>query len=554
MAGSGLDVVRQNVSTAILRMTGPQRVTLGLAFAATVIGMFLVSRVTGGVPMGMLYAGLDPSAAADVVDQLEAQGVEYSLSDGGRVIMVPTDQVHSLRLDMSSQGLPAGNDGWSILDNQGITTSDFDQRVGFQRAMEGELAKTISAIDNITDADVHLVMPKDDLFVSDDVQASASVLLVSGGQPITPMQVEAIVNLISSSVEGLSPDRVSITDETGRILAAPGAGSSAVGLEGDSRIRTQRQFESEMEADLEALLATVVGPGMAVVNVAAELDFDSVVTVTEEYQPTEDTEGNQTVLAETTRNEIYRGDDGADETGILGIETAPFEAPGDGLDAGDENNDEVIDGVDADNAGTATGAAADPSVKYSLDERDATYAMNKVITNAESAAGEVESISVAVLLDETAIDASRIGEIETLVQAAAGLNDQRGDTLAVSLMPINDNVRAAIEAQNTPLEEEAASGLDLIGLIRTVGSIIVAILVLMLGLRYVRKGGKRQVLDSVDLAALEGGALALEAGEDATDQGDPADVKLQGLIANQPDEVAGVLRSWLNEAEQAAIQ
>jgi type III secretory pathway lipoprotein EscJ len=224
-AGMGLEAVRSNVTTSVQRMSGAQRVTLGLAFAATAIGLFLVTRVTGRTPMSTLYADLEPEVAAEIVDQLEAQEVHYELASGGRVILVPSDQVHALRLELSAQGLPASGEGWSVLDDQGITTSEFDQRVGYQRAMEGELAKTIAAIEGVSDANVHLVMPEDDLFVDDDVQASASVLLVTGGPgSISPMQVEAIVNLVASSVEGMTPDRVSVTDQNGQILAAPGEG------------------------------------------------------------------------------------------------------------------------------------------------------------------------------------------------------------------------------------------------------------------------------------------------------------------------------------------
>ncbi len=523
-------------------MTGPQRLTLGLAFAATVTGMFAMSRLTGGTTMGTLYADLEPEAAAAIVDQLDAQAVPFELSDGGRVIQVPAEQVDALRLDLSAQGLPSSGEGWSILDSQGITTSEFDQRVGYQRAMEGELAKTIGAIDGVAEADVHLVIPEEDLFAGDDVKASASVLLISGGsQVISPMQVEAIVNLVASSVKGMTPDQVSVTDEAGRILAAPGEGSAVIGLEGDSQIRAQREFEAGIENDLEKLLATVVGPGLAVVNVTADLDFDTVETVTEQYEPIKAADGAQTVLNETTRDELYRDAAAATQTGVLGIETpdpATLASPA--------------------AAGTGTGTATDASVKYSLGERDATYAMNKVVTNAERAPGEVKSLSVAVLLDETAIDAARLAEVEQLVTAAAGVNAERGDTLAVSLLPINEKVRTTIEANTTPVEPEAA-GMDIIALARTAGTVIVALVVIVLGLRYVGKGGQRQVLESMALQELgaggdsNGARLALETGDNDADE-QPAiaapEIRLQGLIANQPEDVAGMLRSWLSEAEE----
>ncbi|MGF1595940.1 MAG: flagellar basal-body MS-ring/collar protein FliF [Acidimicrobiales bacterium] len=542
MAGTSLVAVRDNVGSSLSRMTGPQRTTLGLAFAATVVGLIVMARLTGATPMSTLYADVEPAAAAAIVDQLEAQGVPYELTDGGRTVQVPADRVHALRLDLSAQGLPDSDTGWSVLDNRGITTSEFDQRVGYQRAMEGELAKTIESIDGISDASVHLVMPKDDLFVADDVQASASVLLVSSGGPVSPTQVNAIVNLVASSVEGLTPDRVSVTDDAGRILAASGEGAAVVGLESDYKMRAQQQFESGLEADLQRLLTAVVGPGMAVVNVSAELEFDTVTTVTEEYLPSINADGTPTVLAETTRDEAYRNDNGAGaEAGVLGIEAEPLDTE-DGIDF-------AVPGADA-----APGAVAlaDPDLLYGLRERDASFATNKVITNAEKAPGEVVSVSVAVVVDETAIDAGQVAEIEALVAAAAGLDDARGDLIAVSLLPMDEEVQATIQAAAVPFDEAENGGLDIIGLIRTIGTVIVAALVVVFGVRSVLKGGGgRQVLDSVELAELASGDRSALGPGGRDHNGEPADVRLQSLIANQPDDVAGVLRSWLDDADGA---
>ena len=535
MAGLSVDTLVRTATLAVQRMAGPQRVTLALAFVATALSVFLVARMTGTTPMSTLYADLEPSTAAAIVTQLDSQGIPYELSNGGRIIEVPSDQVHATRLAMSSQGLPDSGEGWSILDNQGITTSAFDQRVGYQRAMEGELAKTIAAIDGVASADVHLAIPERDLIIDDGKQASASILLVtSGSQPITPMQVEAIVNLVASSVEGLQPDQVSVADEKGQVLAAPGEGVGVVGLEGDSQLRAKHQYESVLEDDLESMLAAVVGPGLAVVTVAVELDFDSVVTVTEKYQPTETTAGDQLMLGETTRAEIYRGEDvGTTEDGELAIE----------LPAVDETADpEAAATIDSE------------GVKYSLDERDVTFAVDKVITNTENAFGEVSSLSVAVLLDEQAIDAELLAELENLIQAAAGINLERGDTLAVSLMPLNEEFRQSLEAAAAGVEPESGGGLDIIGLIRMVVTAIVALVVILLGLRYVSRGSKREVIDSYDLPQLEAITSAVDAATalGITEKVDPPDVKLQNLIANQSDDVSGVLRSWLNEHEEVA--
>ncbi len=530
MAGN-LQAIGQSAASSVQRMTGPQRVTLALAFAATALGIFLVARTASNAPMSTLYTDLEPSAAADITSELDSQGVPYELLNGGRVIQVPASQVHNLRLDLSAKGLPNSEGGWSILDDQGITSSAFEQRVGYQRAMEGELARTISSINGVSSANVHLAIPEHDLLTDDGKQATASVLLTTGSTTVTPMQVDAIVNLVASSIEGLSPDEVSVADASGRVLASPGQGSGVVGLEGDSQLRARREFESVMENDLEALLALVVGPGHAEVNVTAELDFDSVSTVTEEYRANESDAGNQLKLAETTREEIYRGEGTEEEGGQLEIEL-----PEDELNT--EPDETVDDGVD-----------------YSLDEQDVTYAVDKVITNASNAVGNITGLSVAVLLDEEAVDAGRVSDLETLVETAAGINDDRGDSFSVTLLPLNENVLASIDAANAVGElgtgESAGGGLDIIGLARTVGTVLVALVVLLLGLRYLSRGSKRRVIDSVDLNALEVGSVAaIGSGEVEFHDEEPPELKLQNLIANQTDDVADVLRSWLNESEE----
>ncbi|MGH1489488.1 MAG: flagellar basal-body MS-ring/collar protein FliF [Acidimicrobiales bacterium] len=553
MAGN-FQVIGQNAATSVQRMTGPQRVTLALAFAATAIGVFLVAKTASNTPMSTLYTGLEATTAASITSELDSQGVPYELMDGGRIIQVPSSQVQSLRLNLAGQGLTASSGGgWGVFDEQGITSSIFEQRVAYQRAMEGELARTIAAIDGVTSANVHLAIPESDLLVKDGKQATASVLLMADASAISPMQVDAIVNLVSSAIEGLSADQVSVADASGQVLAAPGEGNGVVGLQGDTQLRAKRQFEAVLENDLEQLLATYVGPGHAVVNISAELDFNSVVTVTEEYRPNETANGAQVKLGETTREELYRGDDVInDEGGQIEIEVPVDEEPLDGNADGDIDADReaVDDGADADD---------DASVKYKLDEQDAQYAVDKVITNAENAKGTVTSLSVAVLLDEAVVDADRLAELETLIAAAAGVNADRGDSLAVTLLPMDDGVVAAIDAANEigePVAGEAAAGLDIIALARTVGTVIFALVVLILGLRYVSRGSKRKVIESVNLNELEASPVAaLGAGEEETEEeaGEPPELKLQSLIANQTDDVADVLRSWLNEAEEVVV-
>ncbi|MEM9652379.1 MAG: flagellar basal-body MS-ring/collar protein FliF [Actinomycetota bacterium] len=562
MAGPDFQAIGRNIIESIQRMTGPQRLTLGLAFFATVMSIFFVASATGGTAMGTLYADLEPETAAAVTTELDSRGISYELMGGGRIINVPADQVHQLRLDMAAMNLPAGSDGWSLLDDMAITATTGDRTIAYQRAMQGELAKTISVIDGVSSATVHLVIPERDILVDDGKQASASVLLVTGSANLSPTQVTAIVNLVASSVEGLSTDQVSVTNDAGQVLAAPGDSSGSLGIESDIQFRASRQFETNLENRLEELLTRIVGIGAAQVTVSAELDYDTTMVTSETHTPIQSEDGTQLLTRDTTRLEEYRGEDVvADEEGELEIELP----------------DETLEGEEA---------GFDEAVRYGLDEKDRIYIVDRVVTNAESAPGAIRSLSVAVVLDEAVVDAGRLPEIEQTISAAAGVRADRGDALAVSLLPVDEAVKAAlvVQSESAELAGSTGGGLDLVGLLRTVGTVVIAVVALIFGVKYISRGPRRELIETINLDALEAGggaggdearaAAELEAGEAAAAEAAAlaeaqaeaeakrveeaaelaeiaagAEEQLQSLIANQTDEVAGVLKQWLNEAE-----
>ncbi len=530
MAKPSLQAVGENALDSFQRMTGPQRLTLGLAFAATAIGIFLVARATSSTPMSTLYADLAPDVAAEVTTELNSQGVPYELESGGRIIKVPTDQVHQVRLDLAGQNLPGAQGGYALLDDLSVTSSVLEQQIVVRRALEGELARTISAIDSVRSASVHLVMPEHDLIIDDATHASASVMVDAAGQSLAPMQVQAVVNLVASSVEGLTSDQVTLIDETGRVLAAPGGESTMLDLDNDHRLRTRMQFEETLENDLTTLLANVVGPGLAMVQVSADLDFNSVTTKTEELRPLQSEAGDQLRLTEVSNEQFYREEGAAtEEGGELEVELP-----------------EDID-IDAD-------GAVDEGVKVVIDEQEMAYAFDEVTTMTETSPGTIASLSVAVMLDEEAVDPTRLDEIETLVGAAVGLNEERGDTLAVALLPMAEAVKTAIEEAANPPEIEAG-GLDLVALVRTIGTVIIALVVLLFALRYLARGPRRRVVDAVAAPALvaEGELAELEAvnpHEEEDAELGPPEERLQQLIANQTEDVAGVLRTWLTEEDE----
>ena len=212
------------------KLTPIQKITIGAVLLTVVAGTLVLSRGGDSVPMTALYTDLSSSDAASVVDALSSQGVPYELADAGKTVMVPQDQVYDLRVSLAGDGLPSSNEGYALLDDQGITTSEFRQRVDYQRALEGELAKTLSALDSVKSASVRLALPDDSVFVDEPATPTASVLVVGNGVGgVSGDEVEAIVHLVASAVKDMKPEDVTVVDSNGTVLSAGGTGAGGVG-------------------------------------------------------------------------------------------------------------------------------------------------------------------------------------------------------------------------------------------------------------------------------------------------------------------------------------
>src|SRR4051794_30550746 len=212
---------------------GQKAVTLA-AVIALAVGAYCSAAWAANPTYSILFNNLWTKDASAIVESLQKGGTKYELANDGQTVMVPQDQVNSLRLSLSGQGLPGdAGTGYALLDQQGITTSDFMQHTNYQRALEGELSNTIKSIDGVEAATVHLVIPQKDVFADDQDQPTASVLVASKStQPLSSQQVQAIVHLVASSVEGLDPTEVTVAGADGKILST--GGGAAVGSGGDS--------------------------------------------------------------------------------------------------------------------------------------------------------------------------------------------------------------------------------------------------------------------------------------------------------------------------------
>jgi flagellar M-ring protein FliF len=267
-----------------LRSLGAARLAAMGAVTVALIGFFalLIMRVTAPV-MTTLFTDLAYEDSSAIVKDLERQNIPYELKNDGAIVLVPQDRVTRLRMKLAEGGLPKGGGiGYDIFDkSDGIGATSFVQNINRLRALEGELARTIRSIDRVQAARVHLVLPERPLFARDKAEASASIMLKVRGV-LEPQQVRAIRHLVASGVTDLKPERVSIVDETGRLLADGERGDNQLGVTADER---QTAYERRLTDQIEAIVTSVVGPGRARVQVTAEFDFNRVTQTSEKFDP-----------------------------------------------------------------------------------------------------------------------------------------------------------------------------------------------------------------------------------------------------------------------------
>ena len=508
--------------TTFRQFTPGQKVVAVIGTAALLLGGFMVFRWASAPTYAPLFSNLAPADASAVVNELDTQGVSYELADGGATIMVPRDAVYSTRIQLSGEGLPAASDGgYGILDDQGISTSEFKEKTDFKRAMEGELANTIEAIDGVNGAVVHLAIPEKDVFTDSQEPTTASVLVQTNpGATLAPEQVQAVVHLVASSIDGLDPENVTVADSSGRVLSTPGG---TVGAATTERTQQTEAYQEQVRSDLQAMLDRVVGPGNSTVQVTAELDFDKAVTETTDYQPDKKIPALQEDISRETYNGT--GDGTAGIGGVVGV---------------DDQTDST--------AGTAGGNA------YSNESSSVTNGVDTVKQTVETAPGALAKLNVGVVLDTNTTQSISATDVRTLVGDAVGIDSTRGDTVRVVQMPFD---RTSEEAAKAELEasakaEAAAARTDLIEKGAMVGAVLLVLLLALLSAR--RRNKKREQATTYVVEQLRQERQALEPPPAAlalteVEQVETSNVReeLSALIERQPDDVAQLLRGWLVE-------
>jgi flagellar M-ring protein FliF len=428
MAAAGEMVVPVNVMD-FTRTAGGQKILLALGVAA-VIAVMAGVWMWGQQPVyRVLFSNFSDRDGGAIVAELEKMNIRYKYAEGGGAVLVPADQVHDARLKLAAQGLPkGGNVGFELMENQKLGSSQFLEQINFQRAMEGELARSIESVSSVQAARVHLAMPKDSVFVSEQRMPTASVLLnLHPGRTLDAQQVSAIVHLVASSVPELQPKNVTIVDQNGSLLSDTSKVANANGMD-PSQIKYVQDLQDNVVRRIESIITPIVGPNNVRAEATADVDFSHTEQAVESYKPNQ-TPDVMAIRSQQT-SESLNGSAGAGGVpGALSNQppapaTAPIVAPGNGATPAP--------------TAAATNTRKDSTVNYEVD---------KTIQYVQQGVGGLKRLSVAVVVNfkkstdkagkvtmKPLSDAEKT-QITNLVKEAMGYSQERGDTINIENTP-----------------------------------------------------------------------------------------------------------------------
>ncbi|MFB6325535.1 flagellar basal-body MS-ring/collar protein FliF [Pantoea deleyi] len=424
----------------LARLRANPRIPLIVA-AAAVIAIVIAMVLWAKQPSySVLYNNLSDEDGGAIVTQLTQMNIPYRFAENGGALMVPEANVHELRLRLAQQGLPKGGSvGFELLDKEKFGISQFSEQVNYQRALEGELARTIESLGPVKTARVHLAMPKPTLFVREQKAPSASVTLtLQPGRALDEGQIQAIAHMVSSSVAGLPPGNVTVVDQAGRLLTR----SDAAGRDlNDAQLKYAAEVEARYQQRIEAILNPIVGQGNVHAQVTAQINFDTSEQTDEKYQPNANPSNTairsrQTSTSDQSGSPYPGGVPGALSNQPAPANTAPVTTPNNnaanGQNANGQNNA-------ANNATQTTSTAASATPTNSRRDDTVNYELDRTIRHTKVNVGDVQRLSVAVVVNyrtddkgkAVALNEQQLKQIEDLTREAMGFSQNRGDSINV---------------------------------------------------------------------------------------------------------------------------
>ena len=543
MAAEGEIVVRGNVMD-FTRTSGGQKILLALGVAAAVAVMAAVWMWGQQPDYRVLFSNFSDRDGGSIVAELEKMNIPYKYSEGGGAVLVPADRVHDARLKLASQGLPkGGNVGFELMENQKLGSSQFVEQVNFQRAMEGELARSIESVSAVQAARVHLAMPKDSVFVSEQKAPTASVLLnLHPGRVLDLQQISAIVHLVASSVPELPIKNVTVVDQHGNLLSETGKMASANGMD-PSQIKYVQELQQNVVKRIESIITPIVGPNNVRAEATADVDFSRSQQAVESYKPNQTPDAMVIRSQQTSESLNGNGNPGGVPGALTNQPPAPATAP---INA--------QDGVAPANGVGSTNTRKDATVNYEVD---------KTIQYVQQGVGGLKRLSVAVVVNYkqttdadgkvvmTPLSEAETTQINNLVKEAMGFNAERGDSVNVVNTPF---ARAEQETLPDLPWWKQSENAEYIQMAKAAGKyLLMALLLLILYLRVLKpmlnklsaSMAQPPVSPNAQLQDADAGVLALPGQRSYQDNLSRA----QKMANEDPRVVANIVKTWVGSNE-----
>jgi flagellar M-ring protein FliF len=523
----------------------PLAMLIGVAAAvAAGVGVVLWSKEPN---YSLLYGNLGQQDAAQIAQALEANGIQYKLDGTTGQITVPSDRVHDARLQLAGQGLPEGDGGFAVMSKDpGFGVSQFMEGARYQHALETELARTISNLQQVEGARVHLALPRQSAFIRDRRPPSASVFLqLKPGRRLESEQVTAIGNLVASSIPELEAEQVTIVDQKGRLLSSPSGGDEFAARE--KQLEMAREMEERYTARIEQLLTPLIGAGRVRAQVVADVELSTTEEAREQYRPE-----SQIVRSEQTAEETSRN--GAGPQGVPGALTNQPPQPGVALPPG--STAAAATPAAAGETATTQAAASPDNTSKQLTRN---YEIDRTVAYTKQPAGRLKRLTVAVLVDnlrstdeegkaiETALTTEQLDNMTRLVKDAVGFDQTRGDSVnVVNASFKGEAVPEEVMEDEIPLWEKP--------LVRDIAKLLSGLIVLLALVFVVLRPLVRGLLEAPRQAFMpalpdNSQPAAIAAGVATPLDYDSQVAQARSLVSQDPARVAQVVKTWVGNDE-----
>lgn len=506
------------------KLSKKQRYTIFGAALLLIVAILGWSYWWGGRPdMVPLFTGMEAKDAGEVAAKLKEMKIAYEPQETskGTAILVQAKDVHNARLELASQGLPRGDKGFEIFDDSKLGVTEFQNKVNFLQALQGELTRTIEGIEEVEKARVHIVLPEDSLYKKNEKPATASIMLtLKPAAQLTKQQIKGIVNLSAHSVQGLTPENITIVDNMGQVLNDPANEEDSIGNATMTQLEMTKKVQDRLQKDVQSLLDQVIGIGKAVARVNVELNFDQRMTDKQTFEPVVDEGG--IVRSSQESKESYSGT-----------------SANPGGPAGTASN---IPGYVATNGNNQS--------DYSKKEVTRNYEINETKEKVVAAPGSIRRLTVAVLVDEQVTQPQQ-ESLQRAVSSAIGFNAARGDTISVEALPFSTEMleRQARENQAVQDREEQIFWLQVAAAVLVLVGLIALILMYRRKVRLAREARQQAALQAI--AEQEQAAMNAADAEIPENLSPEEKVRLnerqtiEEMIRKQPEDVAQLVKTWL---------